>query len=225
MTAQKSPARAKPKRRGITLIEMLVLITATTTALGLCATTIQLLLRLKADAQSRYSATVSLDRLARQLRSDAHAASLARLETAQGGKTASLYLELGPKHAVVYEPRKSAVGRLETEDGRITHRESFALLHPGEVEFETRHEAGNLFVVVVIRKRDAKLGTHTPLSLEVVARVGKERPQPLKDSNRAKPPGGRGSVRAGRTGGSQRGSPSHSVKRLASLAQPGGSTR
>jgi prepilin-type N-terminal cleavage/methylation domain-containing protein len=172
-------ARAKPRRRGFTLIEMMVVITAVATALGLCATTIQLLLRLKADAQSRFSANVGLERLARQLRSDAHAAAVALVDAPRGGKAASLRLEFGPKHGVAYEPRKSAVVRLESQDGNLTHREAYALEPATEVEFEIRPEAGRQFVAVVMRKRNAKGRTGASLVREALALVGKELGEPL----------------------------------------------
>jgi hypothetical protein len=154
---------------------MLVLITAVATALGLCAVTIQVLLRLKADGQSRYTAQVGLERLARQLRSDAHAAADAQVEAppARGGEAPGLRLSLGPKHGVVYEPRKSAVMRVESQDGNVTRRELYALPAARIIDFEIRPEAGRRFVALVIRKRDGTSATGSARPLEAVALVGK----------------------------------------------------
>ena len=47
-------------RRGVTLIEMMVVIGAVAMLLGLCAVTIQLLLRVSSDAQARRGAAMAL---------------------------------------------------------------------------------------------------------------------------------------------------------------------
>ncbi len=168
-------ARAKPRRRGITIIEMMVLITAVATTLGLCAFTIQALLRLKTDGQSRLNAQVGLERLARQLRSDAHAAADAQLDAAPagGGKAPGLRLALGPKHDVVYEPRKSAVIRVESQDGNVARREQYSLPAAREIDFQIRSEAGRQFVALLIKKHDRTTGTASARPLEAVALVGK----------------------------------------------------
>jgi type II secretory pathway pseudopilin PulG len=181
MKSQSDNARAKPRRRGITLIEMLVVITAVATALGLCAVTIQLLLRLKTDGQSRLNAQVGLERLARQLRSDVHAAALAQVDAApaRDGKAPDLRLSLGPKHGVVYEPTKSAVMRVESQDGNVTRRELYALPAAREIDFEIRPEAGRRFVALVIRKRNGTSGTGSTRPLEAVALLGKRHVEAL----------------------------------------------
>ena len=60
-------------RRGITIIEIMVVITGVAATLALCAITIQLLMRLNSDGHARLTAGVSLERLSQQIRQDAHA--------------------------------------------------------------------------------------------------------------------------------------------------------
>ena len=60
------------RRRGITLLETLVLVTCVAIVLGLAAVTIQLMLRLVADSQTRLSSSLMVERLARQLRADVY---------------------------------------------------------------------------------------------------------------------------------------------------------
>jgi hypothetical protein len=165
---------AKPRRRGITIIETMVLITAVSTALGLCAVTIRVLLRLKTDGQSRLAAQVGLERLARQLRNDVHAAADAQVVApSRDGKASGLHLSLEPKHGVAYETRRSAVMRVESLDGNVTHREVYSLPAARDVEFEIRPEAGRQFVALVIRKRSGSSGTGSGRPLEAVALLGK----------------------------------------------------
>ncbi len=176
MIVHRDNAGTRPKCRGITIIEMMVLITAVATALGLCAFTIQALLRLKTDGQSRLTAQVGLERLARQLRNDAHAAASVQLDAAapsRGGKAPVLRLSLGPKHNVVYEIRKSAVMRVESRDGNVTRRELYLLAAAREIDFQIRPEAGRRFVALVIKKHDRTTGTDSARQLEAVALVGK----------------------------------------------------
>jgi len=178
MIIQGEHARAKTRRRGITIIEMMVLITAVATALGLCAVTIQVLLRLKTDGQSRLTAQVGLERLARQLRGDAHAAADAQVDAepppARGGRAAAgLRLSLGPKHGVVYEARKSAVLRVESHDGSVTRRELYSLPAAREINFEIRPDAGRRFVTLVVKKHESSSDTGSARSLELVALLGK----------------------------------------------------
>ncbi len=166
----------RPRRRGITMIEMMVLITAVATTLGLCAVTIQLLLRLKTDGQSRLTAQIGLERLARQLRSDAHSAGSAQVDSApaRAGKAPGLRLALGLKHGVVYEPSKSAVMRVESQDGNVIRRELYALPAARDIQFEIRPEAGRRFVALVIRKRNGTNGAGSDHPLEAVALIGKQ---------------------------------------------------
>ncbi len=58
-----SPTRRRSSRRGITILEIMVVMTGVAAMLALCALTIQLLMRLNADGHARLSAAVSLERL------------------------------------------------------------------------------------------------------------------------------------------------------------------
>src|SRR5262249_139329 len=146
---------------GITLIESLVLITTAATALGLCAVTIQLLLRLKADGQSRLSTQVNVERLARQLRIDAHAAADAAIDATppNSGDAPALGITLGPGHRVLYEPKKSAVLRVESHDGVVTRRELYSIAGVRDLIFQIRPEAGRPLIALVMRKSGADHNT------------------------------------------------------------------
>ncbi len=80
---------------------------------------------------------------------------------------------------MAYEPTKSAIVRVESQDGHVTHREAYALEAATEVQFEIRPEAGRQFVAIVMRKRNVKRGTGSHLTLETLALVGKEKMGPL----------------------------------------------
>jgi len=174
MIGRRGKTREKPARRGITIIEVLIVVGCVTIALGLCAVTIQLLLRLAADGQARYRSQTSLERLTRQLRGDTHAAAGAQVDAAGDGKAASLRLSLGPKHGVTYEPRKSAVMRVESQAGSVVRRELYPLAAVGAVQFEMRAEAGRQLVALVVTGLSKSNGTGSNRTLQAVAFVGKD---------------------------------------------------
>src|SRR4051794_39123007 len=100
MTARFPRAR---RRRGITIIETIVLMTAVAAMLGLCVLMLQLLMRLSTDSRARLDGATSLDRLARQFRRDVHEAGMARQLERPAAKLLGLRLEPGPRHAVEYQ--------------------------------------------------------------------------------------------------------------------------
>jgi hypothetical protein len=174
MTRDRKLNRGKCGRHGITLIETMVLITGVAIALGLCAVTIQLLMRLSASAQSRLNAQVGVERLARQLRTDVHAASHAEIKAEGARKAAGLQLAIGAKHTVTFEPRGAGVARIEAADGHVTRREVYSVEGASEIGFEIRPEAGRRFVALVLKKHAGKRDGGSIRPMEVVALLGKE---------------------------------------------------
>jgi hypothetical protein len=175
MTNDPKCQRGGSRRRGITLVETMVLITGVAMALGLCAVTIQVLLRLSASAQSRLNAEVGLERLARQVRTDAHAAGDAEIKAKGPATAGGLQLTIAANHLVTFEPKGAGVVRVESADGRVKRREVYAMDDASEIAFEIRPEAGRRFVALRLKKRTGKNTGGSIRPLEVLALVGKER--------------------------------------------------
>jgi type II secretory pathway component PulJ len=171
-------------RRGFSLIEVVVLMTAVAVVLGLCALTIQLLLRLNTDGQARYSASVTMMHLARQFRSDVRAGEAARLGASGGSgpKSESLFLSLGPEHSVAYEPRGESVVRLESQSGNLTRHERYALPRASLARFELREVRGRRFVALAVSRAAETKQAGPPRAWEVIALQGKDRAGPLQTS-------------------------------------------
>ena len=112
----------RPARRGSSLIELLVVITVVAVLLGLCAVTIQVLLRVEADAQARRSASATLGRLADQFREDVHACDVAEVRPAAG-----LRLSRDRGVAITYQAREGRVERVEAVAGQASRYESYDL--------------------------------------------------------------------------------------------------
>lgn len=168
----RSPSRGTP-RRGFTLIEMVAVMTTLAVLMGLCAVTIQVLLRVGADARERQSATATLGRLAEQFRQDVHASDEAMVLAAE-----DLRLARGPspRVAIAYRVADGRVDRIESVDDTESRRESYLLGRGHSAAFEARDDGPRRFLTLVVRP-DARPGHPQPTRpLEVLALVGKDRP-------------------------------------------------
>ena len=177
MKATSGVRRYALARRGITLIEVLIVVTGVTMMLGLCAVSIQLLMRLNGDGVSRYGTAVALERLARQMRADAHSSESGQLDVdpKADGKPASLRLTLNPDHMVTYQSQEGAVVRTESAAGKVVRRESYSLPAGGAARFLLREEGPSRLVALVVTRGPGKSQTEPPRPLEVVAQIGKDR--------------------------------------------------
>jgi hypothetical protein len=171
--------RSAQTRRGITIIEVLIVVTGVSMMLGLCAVSIQLLMRLSGDGVARYGATVALERLARQLRDDAHSSDSGQsgADNKAESSSASLRLTLEPDHLIVYQSDHSAVVRTERMAGKAVRRESYSLAAGVSAQFLMRKEGPSRLVAMVVSRGPGKSLTEPPRPLEVLAQIGKDRPR------------------------------------------------
>jgi hypothetical protein len=169
---------ASSARRGISMIEIMIVVTGVTLLLGLCAVSIQLLMKLNADVQGRYGEAVALERLGRQLRDDVHASQSSQMAAAdqakKAGQPAGLRLVLQPEQIVVYEFADGGVVRLETRAGKPVRHERFTLARGAGARFELRDEALRRLVVLVVSRPAGKSQAEPPRPLELVALQGKD---------------------------------------------------
>jgi hypothetical protein len=164
-------------RRGFTLLEALIVVSGVAMMLGLCAVSIQVLLKLNADLQGRYTAGVALDRLGRQVRHDVHSSSGALLKV--DSKPVGLRLLFGPDQLAVYEPQDGAIVRSESRSERVVRHESFALPKGATAHFELRDQGTRRLVALVITHSAGKSRTEPPRPLEVLAVLGKYPAHPV----------------------------------------------
>ena len=172
-------ASRSSSRRGITIIELMIVVSGVTLLLGLCAVSIQLLMKLNGDVQGRFGEAVALERLGRQLRDDAHASQTAAIMVAEDAKTAAqrggLRLLLRPDHAVVYEFGDGGVVRTESRKGKAVRHERFTLARGAVARFELRDQGTRRLVVLVVHRPPGKSQAEPPRPLELVALQGKDR--------------------------------------------------
>jgi hypothetical protein len=177
MKAPSAGRKSELARRGITIIEVLIVVTTVTLMLGLCAVSIQLLMKLNGDGVSRYGAAVALERLAQQMRDDAHSSESGQLGVDQKaeGKPESLRLTLRPDRSVAYRSLDGAVVRTESAASKVVRRESYALPLGAAARFLLREEGPSRLVVLVVTRGPGKSQTEPPRALELVAEIGKDR--------------------------------------------------
>jgi hypothetical protein len=160
---------------------MVAVITSLTVMMGLCAVTIQLLLRVGADARERRSNTSALGRLAERFREDVHASEEAVVLAPQ-----NLRLARGPRPriAIAYQVKGERVDRVESIDNTESRRDSYLLGRGRSAAFDSRGDGPRRFLALVVRP-DARPEHPEPARpLEVLALVGRDRPAPPRSKGR-----------------------------------------
>ena len=180
----KTPGAVR-RRPGITMIETLILITCVGAVLGIAAITIQAMLRLSADSQVRLSRSLVFERLASQLRSDAHSSETAQLVPRMvrpPRERPSSSSGRQPGREVTYKVLEKSVDRDETAAGKKTRHESFMLPRGQLARFALGDEAGRVLVLLTVKPDPASKLGGSDHGLEVLALVGKHRGVPRAKS-------------------------------------------
>ncbi len=173
--ARRSIARGGPCRRGVTLIEMIVVMTGVAAMLGLTVLMLQLLLRLDGDSRARLDSASMLARLAEQFRRDVHGAGAARL-VEQPPRPAGLRIEPGPDRAIEYQVKgQGRVIRVESIKGKVVRSESYEIARGGPIGLALRQEGGRRFATLTVDRQAAKNHTDPPRLFEILAQVGRNR--------------------------------------------------
>ena len=126
-------------RRGISIIETIVLMTGVAAMLGLCVVMLQLLLKLDGQSRARLDGATAMARLARQFREDVHASTAASLVDQPAGQPPRLRIEAGAGREIGYEVHgDSAVVRTETRKGARIRRERYDIPQSGSIRLSVR---------------------------------------------------------------------------------------
>jgi hypothetical protein len=162
----------------MTMIEMIVLMTAVAAMLGLSAVMLQLLLKLEGSSRARLDGAAAMARLAEQFRRDVHAARSARLTSPPAGAPGrrGLAVEPGPEQAIEYRvTRDGKIVRLESRKGSLVRRESYDIPRSGPITLALLQQSGRSFAALSVDRRLGPLGTDPPRLFEVLALVGKNK--------------------------------------------------
>jgi prepilin-type N-terminal cleavage/methylation domain-containing protein len=129
-------------RRGVSLVEMLVVITIAAVMVGLAATTMHLLLAAEHEATRSMRFSASVTRLSRAFRDDLHAARDVELPLPEPGKPATLVAAADDGRRIRYELDANRATRVELDGADETQREMFYFPPRSRLGFERAGEKG-----------------------------------------------------------------------------------
>jgi prepilin-type N-terminal cleavage/methylation domain-containing protein len=155
-----------PLRRGKSLIELLVVISIMSVVLGLCATSLATLFRLRHQLSRDRQQAAALARLATRLRQDAHSATDFSLDSA-------CLLTLPAGEAVHYTYAPPHILREHRRGVQLLHRDRFTLPTSATAAFE--QEAGSPHPLLRLTIRPAEVSTRRteiPRAVTIEAAVG-----------------------------------------------------
>ncbi len=121
------------KRRGVFLIELMVVMVCSVVVLTTAAWVLCALMGASSAVQRECGQTATVARLAEQFRRDAHAAAKLTPPTADGQ---AWTFELGPKQSVEYVISDNELVRRQRSAGKVQGRESFRLPEDTVTEIE-----------------------------------------------------------------------------------------
>lgn len=153
------------RRRGKTLIELMVVISLMGTMLATTGTVIHRLMRAERAVANDLAWTRAVTELAEQFRSDAHAATQCRVS--DDGQTLEFTLA---EASIMYRLTKPGVERIATPVAASSHRDTYRL-GPEPVQFVSTAEQGRRWIEVQIPRGPTVLtaGASTPAKLPPLA--------------------------------------------------------
>ena len=158
----------RPRRRGFTLIEVVLVVGAVAVATGLCAGLLRVLLRLDRVAKSHALETATVARLARQFRQDAHAGS-GQPAGNENEPATKLELALPGGRSVLYEAHERAVARSQRLGAAIERRETYNLPYCRDPRFAVRRENGRAWAILQLPQNlDGNASARAGLRIEAL---------------------------------------------------------
>lgn len=126
-------------RRGVSLIELLIVISIGTVIIGLCVTTMHLLLRVERDQARSLRSAMVLSRVRQLFAADVHAGVTAEIGAGDGDNR-QLQVATKGTDRVVYSADQNVLRREEFDGERLTHRDDFHFLPGAEFHFEQEQD-------------------------------------------------------------------------------------
>jgi prepilin-type N-terminal cleavage/methylation domain-containing protein len=157
-------------RRGFTLVEMLLVVTAVTGILAACAMLLHSLLRLESAERAHLADASTVSRIARQFREDVRTSETA--DPIPGANQApKLVLSGSDASVVTYQVDGERLVRTETNQNKLLRRELYPLARLGPIGFE--EDRG--FLRLVLLRKPAEPGSQMRPRARIEARLGKRR--------------------------------------------------
>jgi prepilin-type N-terminal cleavage/methylation domain-containing protein len=156
------------RRRGYTLIEMLVVLSAASTVLSISAVLVHRTMRMAAQAQAFHTEEATAWRLSAQLRSDAAGATTINLSSVDEEVTVTL--ETSEGSSVIYQLKPQQIERSQELEGGREARDLFVLPSVAGWKAEAIEQSAALKIEATSSLRSARLPAPIPISLVIRAR-------------------------------------------------------
>lgn len=155
-------------RRGVSLIELLVTMSACTVVLTLTGVLLQRAMRVQIESRAAASAERTALRLATQFRRDVHEAKSVTANASAGGGEVFLRLGLDGGRNVEYSRRENVVQRVESGGDKPTWREDFAFPSVSEMTIK-QEESPRRLAITITAPRTEPLATDAKPLLRPIA--------------------------------------------------------
>ena len=162
---------SKPRPRGFTLIEMVLVIGGVTAVLGLAGGLLHVLLRLDRYSRNYLNDSIAISRLGEQFRADVRRAAEASVSAIDTTAAAKLVLTAPADPTVTYTWEGTLLKREEKLEGKPTRFETYRVDRLSPIVFESRD---GFVAVVAGRPPDDSSGAFRS-KVRVEARLGKAR--------------------------------------------------
>lgn len=118
--------RIAKSRRGVSLTELLILMSSYSMIMSMCAVLLHRVMRVEIDSRSFVGAERTSVRLSRQFRQDVHQATVVETDGSKLKDNVFLQLQLPDNQTVDYSRAHGNVLRTVSQSGKIAAREEFA---------------------------------------------------------------------------------------------------
>lgn len=142
------------RRRGISLVELIVVMSGCAVLLSLSVAFLQRVMQAQMRSRADAHLQRTLLRLDQMVRNDIHSATAAEIDPAKLNQGALLHLDLSDSSAIEYRLQESALLRVQLAGGEIKSRETFSF--PREIEPKITRPQPRL-IVLTIRADDELL--------------------------------------------------------------------
>ncbi len=162
------------RRRGYALIEMVIVISALAVIFALCVGLIHSMLRLDRISRNHLKEAMTVDRLARQFRRDAHAAKEWKTVANKAAVLDRLELTYPDGRLVHYQIQKGKLERLERVGDRTERFEFYSLTLRENPTFRIQDSAGSTLALLALPRQTVEKRPREQSTIQIQAVLGKD---------------------------------------------------
>ena len=156
------------KKRGVSLVELLVVMSAATVILTMSTTLIHRLMRTQSRARLVADGERSSLRLSESFRNDVHRARSSRIDQTNLPDDVLVRLQLTDGTSVEYGQENAKILRVARESGKVVAREEFAFPASIEATLKRPDDQSLVLTVTARAERASPVDGHPPMPAEFI---------------------------------------------------------